>query len=144
MLGVLHPAVLNRLLALAGRVLKRGELEIAFTFRGVLTSAGWALLGSLAFGAHIFALAHGLGVTGLRGFVLSTCAYSLAAGVGVVIIFAPAGAGVREAVLTAVLSPLISVEAAVVVALASRAVFIVVDLGLGAAQVAGLRHWKAA
>lgn len=144
MLGVLHPAVLNRLLALAGRVLKRDQLEISFTPRGVLTSAGWALLGNLAFGAHLFALAHGLGVTGARGFVLSTCAYSLAAGVGVVIILAPAGAGVREAVITAVLSPLVSVEAAVVVALASRAVFIVVDLGLGAAQVAGLRHWKAA
>ena len=144
MVGVLHPAVLNRLLALAGKVLKRDQLEIAFTTRGVLLSAGWALLGSIAFGAHVFALAHALGVHGVRGFVLSTCAYALASGVGVLVILAPAGAGVREAVLTAVLAPVLSVEAAVVIALASRALFIVIDLGLGASQVWGLRHWKAA
>ncbi len=144
MVGVLHPAVLNRLLALAGKVLKRDQLEIAFTTGGVLRSAGWALLGSIAFGAHIFAMAHALGASGVRGLVLATCGYALASGVGVLVILAPAGAGVREAVLTAVLAPVLSLEAAVVIALASRALFIGIDLGLGAAQVWGLRHWKAA
>ena len=66
MLAVLHPMVLNRLLALAARVLKR-DVEIAFSARGVITSAGWALLGNVAFGAHVFAMAQALGAHGVRG-----------------------------------------------------------------------------
>ena len=143
MVVALHPAILNRALAVAGRVLRRGAPDFAYTLPGVLRCSAWALVGAVAFGGHVYLLADSLGGGGLRGFALSTCAFALATGVGVLVIFAPAGAGVREAVLTLVLAPVLSVDAALVIALVSRAMLIVVDLGLGLSQVYGLRHWSA-
>ena len=144
LLAVLHPTVLNALTGLAAKVLKRDPTTIVFTRREVLRSAGWAIVGSVLMGAHLYVLAHTLGVSGVRGFVLAVCGSALATGLGVASVFAPAGAGVREVVLAAVLAPVLSVDSAVVLALASRAVFVVVDLGLGASQVLGLRHWPSA
>ena len=137
---VLHPVPLNRLLVTASRVLKRGEVQFSYTRQGIGRSAAWALVGNLALGAHIFCLAHAVGASGPRGFLLSTCAFALASGVGVVVILAPAGAGVREAVLTTVLAPVLTLDAALVVALVSRAIFIVIDVGLGLSQIRGPRH----
>jgi glycosyltransferase 2 family protein len=140
MLIVLIPKVLNRLVVLAARVLRRGPVESTFTLQGIARSAGWSTVGNLLFGLHIWCLGYPLGAHGIRGYLLSVCAYGLASSVGVLIIFTPAGAGAREAVLTVVLAPILSVDAALAVALVSRAVLIVVDVGLALSQVRGLRR----
>lgn len=140
MVVVLFPAVLNRLIALAARMMRRGPVDLVFTVAGVARSAAWSVAGNLLFGLHIWCLGYPLGATGLPGYLLSTCAYALASGVGVLIIFAPAGAGAREAVLAAVLAPLLSLDAALVIALVSRVVLIVVDVFLALSQLRGLRR----
>lgn len=142
--ALLWPPLLNALLSRASRLLRRGDPGLAFSSSGIAVCAAWSLLGTLLFGVHIYLLAHGLGATGGRGLLLSVCAYALASGVGVIVIFVPAGSGVREAVLTIVLAPVLSVDAALVVALVSRALLVVVDVSFGLSQVAGLRHWSAA
>jgi uncharacterized membrane protein YbhN (UPF0104 family) len=142
MVLVLAPPVLNRLVGFAARVLRRGAVESEFTTAGVLRSAAWSLLGNALFGLHVVCLAGPLGATGLRGYLLSTCAYALASSVGVLVIFAPAGAGFREGVLTAVLAPLLAVDSALAVALVSRVVLIVVDVGLALSQLRGLHRSK--
>lgn len=142
-LVVLHPRLLNRLLGWASRVLRRGPAEFSHTWGGILRCAGWAAVGNLLFGAHVFVITRAMGAGGLRGYLLATCAFALASGIGVLVVFMPAGAGVRELVLTAVLAPVLELDAALAVALVSRAALVVVDLGLGLSQAVGLRHWQA-
>jgi uncharacterized membrane protein YbhN (UPF0104 family) len=60
----------------------------------------------------------------------------------VIVIFAPAGAGAREAVLIAVLAPVLSVDAALAIALVSRVLLIAVDVLIAASQLRGLNRWK--
>jgi glycosyltransferase 2 family protein len=136
---VLAPPVLNRLLGVAARALRRGPVEGKYSLRGIMRSACWAAIGNILFGAHIYCLAAPLGAHSVRGFLLSVCAYSLASSVGVLVIFAPAGAGAREAVLTAVLAPVLSIDAALAIALVSRVVLIAVDVILALSQLPGLR-----
>jgi uncharacterized membrane protein YbhN (UPF0104 family) len=59
---------------------------------------------------------------------LSFGAYALAWSAGFVIVFFPGGIGPREAVLVAVLSPVMPAASALVVALASRMVMTIGDL----------------
>lgn len=141
---VLHPRVLGLLLPLASRAMRRGEPSFVPTGPGIVRASAWAVAGSLLFGAHLYVLVDALGGGGLRGLALTTCAYNLAVAAGVIVIFVPAGAGVREAVLTAVLAPVLDVPTALAAALVSRATLIVLDLGLGALQVRGLKAWAAA
>ena len=140
MVVVLVPPVLNRLVVLAARVMRRGPVESRFSPSGIARSAAWCVAGNMLFGLHIWCLGYPLGATGVRGYVLSVCAYALASGVGVLVILAPAGAGIREAVLTVVLAPVLSVDAALVIALVSRVVMIVVDIVLALTQIRGLRR----
>lgn len=138
LLLVLFPPFLNRTIAFAARVLRRGEVDSAYTLAGIARCAGWATLGNLFFGLHIFCLVHSQGATSFRGYVLSVCAFSLASSIGVIVIFAPAGAGIRETVLIVVLAPVLSVASALAIALVSRSVLVLVDVVLAVSQTRGL------
>ncbi|GAB2870644.1 glycosyltransferase [Nocardioides pacificus] len=138
LLAALWPPVLNRLVDLAARLLRRDVPPSTYSLPGVLRSAAWCVAGNLLFGLHIMLLGAPLGVTGLQGYVLAVCAYALASGIGVALVFVPAGMGAREAVLVAVLAPVTSVGDALVVALVSRVLLIVVDTALGLSQLRGL------
>lgn len=70
------------------------------------------------------------------GLAHMMCASSLSWLAGFVVVGVPGGIGVREAAFTALLSPSVPAGVAVSIALASRVVFIVVDVG--AALVFGL------
>lgn len=135
-LGVLLvPAVLNRVVALGARLLRRPADSVRLTGRAVLRAGGWAVMGNLFFGLHLLALGATLGLGDLRGYLLAVAAYSLAAGLGVVFVIAPAGAGVREFVITVVLAVSVSTGTAVTIALLSRVLLLVVDLLLALTQV---------
>jgi uncharacterized membrane protein YbhN (UPF0104 family) len=104
----------------------------------VLMVAVWAL-----YGASLMCLVPtGGGSPGLLG---ATAAFALAHAVGVLIVFAPAGVGAREAVLVALLSPALGVPGAVAVALMSRvahalADFLAAGAAAGWARAGGGRH----
>lgn len=138
MVIALVPAVLNRLVGLAARLLRRPQPDSAYTLGGILRSAGWALLGNLLFGLHVLLLGQPFGLDDPRGYLLSVCAFALAAGAGVLVVFAPAGAGAREAVLTAVLAPVLTVDAALAVTLVSRLVLVLADVMLAVSQLRGM------
>lgn len=138
LIACLAPPVLNRLVGLAARVLRRGDPDQAFTARGIGLSAAWATAGNLVFGAHLLLLGHTLGMEGLQGYLLAVCAYSLASSVGVLVLFAPAGAGAREAVLAVVLAPVVTLDGAIAIALMSRAALVIVDAALAASQLRGV------
>lgn len=137
---LLLPPVLNRLLGILLRRLRRPPIEHPLSAAGVARAAAWALLAWLLAGLHLFLLATALGAEAtLATAALTTGAYALAWTVGFLVVVVPAGVGVREAVLALVLADELSGGAAVVAVLASRVLMTVADLTLGLAA-AGRRR----
>jgi len=136
LLGVLLvPALLNRTIAIAVLVLRRPTDPVRVTGLGIARATGWAVVANGFFGVHLLVLGEGTGLSGGRGFLLAVAAYSLAAGLGVLVVVAPAGVGVREVVITVVLAAVTSTGAALTIALLSRVLLLAVDLLLALTQV---------
>ncbi len=139
-LAALAPPVLTRLVAVLLRVLRRDPLERPLSARGVGASLGWALGMWAAYGLHLELLVRTQD-TG-PALLLSTGAYALAWTAGLLVLAAPAGAGVREVALVAALAPALDRGSALAVAVLSRVLMTVGDLvwgGVGAV----LHHGKA-
>ena len=139
MVVALAPPVLNRVLALAAKVLRQGPFESGYSGLGIVRAVAWSVVASVFFGFQLYAMAWNSGDHGVRLYLLCVCAYALATGIGVLVVFAPAGAGAREAVITAVLAPVLGVAFSLAIALVSRVLLIIVDLLVALSQVRGLR-----
>lgn len=102
LLVMLLPPVMNRVIGLLLTVTRRPALEHALTSRGLARAAGWAILGWLVAGLHIWFLAVDLGLDlSVHTWLLGTASYALAWVAGFVVVVSPAGVGVREAILAA-------------------------------------------
>jgi len=106
-------------------------------------AAGWALLSWVLLGLHLYALTSGLGVTGPRILAVTIGGFALASSVGILVVPAPAGAGIRDVVLIATLGVSMTGAEALGVGLASRALLIVVDLLMTALALLVSRLWQA-
>ena len=139
-LAALAPPVLTRLVALLLRVLRRDPLERPLSARGVGAALGWALVVWAAYGLHLWLLVR----TQDPGpaLLLSTGAYALAWTAGLLVVAAPAGAGVREVALVAALAPVLDRGSALAVAVLSRLLMTLGDLVWGA--VGALLHHRQA
>jgi uncharacterized membrane protein YbhN (UPF0104 family) len=130
----LHPRVLGPLLAWAFRFTRRGVPERAPTLRATGTALLWMLAAWAAFGAHLAVLVAAMGGTGAATVVTgSVGAFAVAWCVGFLVVVAPAGAGVREAVLIVALAPLLPSGPALFAALTSRTLLTIVDVVLALA-----------
>ncbi len=139
--GLLHPRVINRLLGLFFRLLRREPLERPLSGRGVIRAFGWALVAWACFGLHIAVLVTELDVPVARALPLAIGAFAIAWCAGPVVMIAPAGAGVRELALVALLAPVLDPAGALVVALASRLFLTVADVLLAwLAALAAIRR----
>jgi uncharacterized membrane protein YbhN (UPF0104 family) len=138
----LLPPVLNRFLDLALRLTRRPPLEHPLTARGIAASGVWALLSWLIAGALVWIVATAVGMAATTGtFALAVGGYALAWTVGFLVVVAPAGVGVREAVLAAVLAGRLDAAGVVVTVLLARIILTVADVVLGlAAASAGRRR----
>jgi uncharacterized membrane protein YbhN (UPF0104 family) len=125
---LLSPPVFNRLIAIAFRLARRAGPAPAISGTAVLRSSGWALVMWLAFGAHAWFLATGLGARGAADAATVTGAFALAWVVGFLVVIAPAGAGPREAALVLALAPVMGTADAFVLALISRLLMVVGDV----------------
>jgi glycosyltransferase 2 family protein len=124
----LHPKVLNPLIGRLLRLARRPPLEVPLTGRAVLIATLWSLLAWAVNGAHVYVLALSLGAPDGRTALLAVGGFAFAWCVGFLVVFAPAGAGVRDVILVAALSPVISVGQATAVALVSRLLTTIADL----------------
>ena len=125
----LVPPVLNRFLALVVRLVRRPPLPTMLSAAGVLRAAGWALVSWLACGVHIWVLAAQLGAGGPLLLARATGAFAAAWCAGFLLLVAPAGAGVREAALVLLLGGVLTRPQGTVVAVVSRLLFVLADLG---------------
>lgn len=134
---MLLPPVLNRLLAVALRVTGRPPLERPISWGGLAVCVIWTLLSWVVAGLQVWLLASGLGMAASAStFALCVGGYAMAWTVGFLVIFVPAGAGVREAVLAIVLAGALSRGGVVAVVLLSRVVLTAADLLMGGAGLA--------
>lgn len=130
--AVLLPPLLNRMLGLALRITRRPPLESPATACGVGVAAGWAVLAWLVAGGQVWLLAAAAGLDPTASsLALTVGGYALAWTVGFLVVVVPAGVGVREVVLGAVLSGYLGAGEVVVVVLLSRVLLTVADLALG-------------
>ena len=126
--ALLLPPILNRLIGFGGKLLRQPTLN-RMRPRAIVLSFGWALVMWVAFGLHVLVLAHDLGHPLTWHLVLlAVGGYTLAWICGFLFILAPAGGGVRELVLTALLAASIGHDDAFAVALVSRLMMTVADL----------------
>jgi glycosyltransferase 2 family protein len=128
LVACLHPKVLNPLLRLAFKLAKRPGLEEPLTGRVLAHALAWAFAAWLLNGLQIWLLTVKLGAPLGQAVLLSLGGYAFAWCAGFLVIFAPAGAGIREVLLVATLAPVLGTGAATAVALVSRAVTTASDL----------------
>jgi hypothetical protein len=138
LLVLLHPRVLNRVLERLLRLTGRPPLERPLTGRALAGALAWAFASWILFGLQVWFLATRLGAPGGKTAALAVGGFAFAWCVGFLVVFAPAGAGVREVLLVAALGPVLGAGSATAVALVSRAAMTVGDL-LTAGVAAGLR-----
>ena len=86
-------------------------------------------------GLAFWALARGCGLP--IGLLFATGLFAGAYAVGFLVPFAPAGLGVRDAILTLGLLPYMPAGEALAVTVLARVVYLVVDVGLGLLQGPG-------
>jgi uncharacterized membrane protein YbhN (UPF0104 family) len=135
LLGALFvPAVLNRVLELALRVVRRPGLDQPLAGRDVARGVGWALAFWLVYGGHAWLLAVGLGADPLDALPVAIGGFAIAFSLGPLLVVLPAGAGVREAVLVVLLAGVLTTPEATAVALTSRGILMLTDglLAVGA------------
>ncbi|WP_169739983.1 lysylphosphatidylglycerol synthase transmembrane domain-containing protein [Actinospica robiniae] len=134
LLVILHPRVLNPILDRGLRIIGRPAPEHPLTLRTLLIALGVNVLAWFANGLQIWVMATRLGANGGHVLLVSVGAYAFAWCVGFLIVIAPAGAGFRDAILVATLTPLLNgrTSEALAIAVVSRLVTIIADL-LGAA-----------
>jgi glycosyltransferase 2 family protein len=133
---LLSPPVLNRLLRLVLRLSRQGPLERGVSFRGLARTMVYALAGWTFNGLEVYVLMRQLAGDRQGTLLVSIGAYSLSWAVGFLAVFAPAGTGVREAVMVAVLHVRTTTAIALVIALVTRATAVLCDAVTGAAAAA--------
>jgi glycosyltransferase 2 family protein len=132
----LSPPVLNRLLRLVLRVARQPRALASVSYQGLARTIGWAMGAWIANGLMIYVLVRHLSGARQGTLLVSIAAYGLSWSIGFLAVFAPAGAGVREAVMVAVLHTQTTATIALTVALVSRALSVVGDAVTGAAASA--------
>lgn len=139
-LVVLAPPVLNRLLALLLRLARRQPMPAPLTAVGIARASFWALCSWALFGVHVWLLARDLGAASPQLYLASTGAFAGALAAGFLFVVAPAGAGVREAMLVVLLSSRLPTGAATAIAITSRLLFTAGDAACGGLAVLAARY----
>jgi len=141
LLALLHPRAIPGLLDWLFKRMGRPLLGQRLPWSAMLRAAGWALLSWVLLGLHLYALTSGLGVSGPRVLAATIGGFALAASAGILFVPAPAGIGIRDAVLIATLGVSMTGAQALGVGLASRVLLIVIDLLMTAFALFGSRLW---
>jgi hypothetical protein len=130
----LTPPVQRAVLRLGRRVRPSFQVPPGVTWGRTGVAALAMAVAWAGYGTAVYALAVPLGASP-ADVGLITGAYGLAWVVGFLVVAAPAGAGAREVVLVALLTPIVGGAGAIAVAVLNRVVVTGVDLALGAASV---------
>jgi len=132
----LTPPVMRFGVRLALRILRRPDAQFTYGWRVAGQSSGLQAANWLFAGVQLWLVLIGLGVDPARSFVPSIAAMALAFALGVLLIPFPAGIGVREFVLTAVLASVTGAGVAVTAAILSRLLYAIADFAVAGVAAA--------
>ena len=124
----LHPKILTAMASFILKLAKRPPLTHTVSGVTVAKAMGWTLLGYLLYGLHLWLLAGSMVTWDLTVLLLVTGAVSIGFTVSLLAFLLPSGVGVREAVLIAAMSLVMSQAQAAAVSLVSRLMFTAGDL----------------
>lgn len=147
-LGAVHPRVVAPTINFLLRLVRRAPVELDLAGAALRGSLGWPVVSWLFLGLQCWALVVALGGPALTSLAASIGGFALAYAAGTLFVPAPAGAGVREAVLGVALvstiggSSSFDQEKVIVVVLLSRALLAILDFAQagGALLVARARR----
>lgn len=140
----LWPPVLERLLDRGLRLVGRPPpVPLRLTGAAVARVALLSGFANVLLGLQAALLAYDLGAAGWQVVPAAIGAFTLANVAGLLALPLPAGAGVREVVLIAALSPVLPLPVAVVLAVVSRAVLTLADLAVAGAAAIAARKFVA-
>lgn len=128
---MLWPRLLNAVIALGLRLLRREPLEHSLSGRAVLTAGGCFIAAWVSSGASAWVLTRAVGmssVSGPRLALVAGCGFALASAVAMLSVVVPAGVGVREGVLVLLLAPVTSTSAATAVVVLARFLTVLGDV----------------
>lgn len=128
LLVMLYPKVLNSIIARLLKLARQEPLEVPLTARALSRALGWSVCVWICYGLQIWILATRLGAPPGKTLLIALGGFAFAWSIGFVIVFAPAGAGVRDVLLFLVLRPVLSTADAAAVVLASRVLLTAGDL----------------
>ena len=129
LIALLMPPVLNRLIGFGFKLLKRPVPERQMTFKGLGLATLLAVVAWIIAGIQVWVLACGFAMRpSMASLMLSIGAYALAWVVGFLVVFVPAGTGVRESVLGLFFAGVLSSGSVLAVVLISRIAMTIADL----------------
>jgi hypothetical protein len=140
----LHPRVLNPLLNKLFKLAKRPPLDQPLAGRVLAHALAWSFAAWIFNGLQIWILAEKFGAPVGKTILLALGGYAFAWCAGFVFVIAPAGAGVRDPLIVASLTPVIGSGPALAVMLVSRAVNTISDLLVAGAAAASRRRGQGA
>jgi glycosyltransferase 2 family protein len=139
--AAVHPRVVVATVNFLLRVVRRAPVELDLTGAALRGSLGWPLVSWLFLGLQCWALVVALGGPVLTSLAASIGGFALAYAAGTLFVPAPAGAGVREAVLGVALANVIGGSSAfdhekvILVVLLSRVLLAILDFAQAGSAV---------
>ncbi len=131
----LHPRVLDRLVGVGFKVLRRPQRDHPVRGRAIVLSLAAAVTSYVFFGVHLWLLTDGRGDgAGLLLTCIGTMAVAMISGLFFFIL--PSGAGVRELVIVTALAPQVGTGTAIALAAVSRVMLTAADIVTAAAAAA--------
>ena len=125
----LIPVVLTRISNVALRAMRRPLFEVPLIGSEILRATLWSFLAWLFFGTQLWLLIGSQAKHSVHGYTVCIGAFALAMTAGLVAFIVPSGVGVREAVIVTGLSSLAPSGPALAIALTSRLLFTIGDVG---------------
>jgi len=133
LIASLHPRAVPWMLDRAFGLVGRPPLAQRLHVRDSARASAWSLASFLTLGLHVAILALAINGGGFSTVLLCIGGMALAVTAGVLFVPAPAGAGIRDVVLTLVLSAALDSGQALAVVVASRGILLMADVTLAGA-----------
>jgi glycosyltransferase 2 family protein len=127
LLVCLYPPMLNRLLRLGFKILRRDPPDEALSGRVIGIAMAWYVVSWICYGLQVYVMALRVGIRPASGLPLCIGAFALSWAIGFVTP-SPAGAGFRDVLLIVFLSTQISHQDAIAITLVSRVATSVADV----------------
>ena len=116
----IHPKIINFFLRLIGKLIKKSDMEIPFTYPDMLKIVVLFIGNWLIVGTGFYMLVSSIYPLAINELLYVGGVYGLSAIIGIISIFAPSGIGVREGIMILGLSLIMPQEYAVIIGVVSR------------------------